>query len=85
MAPEQPDQNPDQQNVTVASPDAEVTPSDSDSVFIPGRGKANAVLLLDAAKKAKLDLSVVRSTSDGYQVPRAVADKAFGKGKTSKE
>lgn len=78
--------NPDQQSAPVAEPEVEVADtSDSDSVFIAGRGKDNAVLLLDAAKKLKLEVGVVRSTSDGYQVPRAVADKAFGKGKTSKE
>lgn len=55
-----------------------------EKVQVDGMTQDNAILLLEAAEKLELDPSVVETTSDGhFLVPKEVADKAFGKGKTS--
>lgn len=41
-----------------------------------------AVLLLAAAEELDMDQSVVRTSEGKFVVPKEVADKAFGKGKT---
>lgn len=38
-----------------------------------------AVLLLEAAQSLDLEPSVVQTTSEGFRVPKEVADKAFGR------
>lgn len=41
-----------------------------------GHDQDTAVLLLAAAEELELDVAVVRTTSDGFSVPREVADQA---------
>lgn len=45
-------------------------------VQIEGRGRDVAVLLLAAAEDLGLDVSVVRTTTNGYIVPEEVRDQA---------
>jgi hypothetical protein len=46
--------------------------------FVAGRSRETAVLLLAAADAAGVDQALVRSTSDGFQVPVAVIDQYNG-------
>jgi topoisomerase IA-like protein len=45
-------------------------------VEIEGRSRDNAILLLAAAEELDLDVSVVRTTTNGYIVPEEVANEA---------
>lgn len=57
---------------------------DEDSVLVEEKSSDNANLLLAAAEDLKLEPEVVRTTTDGFLVPKKVYDKAgLGKSKAS--
>jgi hypothetical protein len=49
--------------------------SETDAVFVEGRGREKAMALLAIAAELKLPLDVVRTTLNGYMVPADVAKK----------
>jgi len=51
-------------------------------VAFSANNQETATLLLAAAEELDLDQSVVRTSEGKFVVPKEVADKAFGKGKT---
>lgn len=48
----------------------------SDTVFITGQNRDNAILLLAAAEELEQDASVVATAEGGYNVPVEVAEQA---------
>lgn len=57
----------------------------AEQVEVEGRTEENAVRLLAAAEDLGLSKHVVKSTSDGFVVPKEVHDKAFGNGDDEKK
>lgn len=54
-----------------------------ETVVVEGLASDDATLLLAAAEELGLPADVVRTSEDGFVVPKAVHDKAYGKRKTS--
>lgn len=53
--------------------------SDLEYGFVPGRSRAKAVALLEAARAAKVDETLIKTRTGGYDVPTKVLDKYEGK------